>query len=203
MADGSLCGLCLALLLFPSPSSKCPDNPPSARPHCQTRHVFICRSPAAGMVIKGKEGRSSGGPGGSQMPASLTPGSAPPLPPPQPGPLAAWGFQVGLKPALGGGRGLGASPSPPSHQARALLPCSLPGAGVGGSLCRPQGQSGDSTPPSLAPQHTLAEENVHTSLGYGVGSQQSTWIVPRLADGDSRRMGSFGDGVEGLGACKM
>lgn len=162
MADGSLCGLCLALLLFPSPSSKCPDNPPSARPHCQTQHVFICRSPAAGMVIKGKEGRSSGGPGGSQMPASLTPGSAPPLPPPQPGPLAAWGFQVGLKPALGGGAWAGSLPIsslPPGQGSAPLLPSR--GGGAGLSLQTSGSEWGLSSSFPGSPAHPCRGECAH------------------------------------------
>lgn len=63
---------------FPSPSSQCPDNPPSARLNCQNPACFyLLLSSAVGMLIKGRESRKRLGGSGSQMSVSPRPGHAP------------------------------------------------------------------------------------------------------------------------------
>lgn len=64
---------CLSHFSFPSPSSKCPDNPPSARLNCQNPACFyLLLSSAVGMLIKGKESRKCLGGSGNQMSVSQT-----------------------------------------------------------------------------------------------------------------------------------
>lgn len=71
---------------FPSPSSQCPDNPPSARLNCQNPACFYLLLPSAvGMLIKGRESRKSLGGSGSQMSVSPDLATPPLVPPTQPG----------------------------------------------------------------------------------------------------------------------
>ena len=66
---------------FPSPSSQCPDNPPSARLNCQNPACFyLLLSSAVGMLIKGRESRKRLG-GMSVSPDLATPPLVPPTRP--------------------------------------------------------------------------------------------------------------------------
>lgn len=63
---------------FPSPSSQCPDNPPSARLNCQNPACFyLLLSSAVGMLIKGRGSRKRLG----GMPVSPDLATAPLVPP--------------------------------------------------------------------------------------------------------------------------